>query len=133
MVGLPRSGKSTWAKKSGYPIVNPDSIRLALHGEVFIKSFESQVWMMARRMVESLFLAGHDIVILDATSISKADRDEWDATDKWITYFKYIIASKSICIRRAMSGHRTELIPVIEKMNNEFELPTKEERKWNQK
>ena len=32
MVGLPRSGKTTWARKQGYPIVNPDSIRLAFHG-----------------------------------------------------------------------------------------------------
>src|SRR5690554_6874569 len=27
-VGLPRSGKTTWARKQSYPIVNPDSIRL---------------------------------------------------------------------------------------------------------
>ncbi len=26
-VGLPRSGKTTWALEQGWPIVNPDSIR----------------------------------------------------------------------------------------------------------
>jgi len=31
-VGLPRSGKSTWAAKKGFPIVSPDAIRLAMHG-----------------------------------------------------------------------------------------------------
>ena len=34
-VGLPRSGKTTWAREQGYPIVNPDSIRLSLHGKRF--------------------------------------------------------------------------------------------------
>jgi predicted kinase len=29
-VGLPRSGKTTWAKQQGVPMVNRDAIRLAL-------------------------------------------------------------------------------------------------------
>lgn len=36
-IGLPRSGKSTWAKQQGCPVVNPDSIRLALHGKAYIQ------------------------------------------------------------------------------------------------
>ncbi|KKK82651.1 hypothetical protein LCGC14_2801230, partial [marine sediment metagenome] len=42
-VGLPRSGKSTWARKQGHPIVNPDSIRLALYGEPFIEEAEPMI------------------------------------------------------------------------------------------
>ncbi len=36
MVGLPYSGKSTAARELGFPIVCPDAIRLALHGQRFI-------------------------------------------------------------------------------------------------
>ena len=68
-VGLPRSGKSTWAMQQGYPVVNPDSIRLALHGHRFREESEEHVWAIAKTMVNSLFIAGHDKVIVDATNI----------------------------------------------------------------
>ena len=70
-VGLPRSGKSIWAKKQGIPIVNPDSIRLALHGKAFILEAEDFVWTIAYTMARALFLAGHETVIIDATNITK--------------------------------------------------------------
>ena len=77
MVGLPRSGKSTWAKKAGHPIVSPDAIRLALHGQRFISEAEPFVWAIAKAMVRALFLAGHSAVILDATNNTRKRRDEW--------------------------------------------------------
>ncbi len=41
MVGLPRSGKTTRARQIDHPIVNPDSIRLALHApHPFLKGME---------------------------------------------------------------------------------------------
>ncbi len=132
LVGLPRSGKSTWAKKTGYPIVNPDSVRLVLHGEAFIKSYEPAVWVLTRQMVEALFKAGHDVVILDATNINKKNREEWNATDKWNTYVKWIETYKETCIKRAKKGNREDLIPVIERMDIDFEAPF-HENKWEGK
>jgi predicted kinase len=67
-VGLPRSGKSTWAIAQGHPVVCPDAIRLALHGQPFIATAEPVVWATAKLMVASLFEAGHGVVILDATN-----------------------------------------------------------------
>lgn len=48
MVGLPRSGKSTIARSGRVPIVSPDAIRLALHGQPFIASAEPTVWATAK-------------------------------------------------------------------------------------
>ena len=42
-VGLPRSGKSTWALQQGHPVVNRDGIRKALHGEVYLQPAEDMV------------------------------------------------------------------------------------------
>lgn len=72
-VGLPRSGKSTWAKQQGAPVVNPDAIRLALHGQAFLQEAEPLVWVMAKYMVEALFLAGHSTVILMLPILQKLD------------------------------------------------------------
>jgi predicted kinase len=79
--GLPRSGKTTWAQTlsqhRAFPIVNPDSVRLALHGQAFITLAEPMVWTLAKYMVHALFIAGHHGVILDATNLTKQRRDEW--------------------------------------------------------
>jgi predicted kinase len=99
-VGLPRSGKSTWAKKQNLPIVNPDSTRLALHGQRFTGAAEPMVWAIAHYMVESLFLAGHAIVILDATNTTKARRDEWKSK-KWIRTYCISNTPIEVCIERA--------------------------------
>lgn len=119
-VGLPRSGKSTWAKAQGHPIVSPDSIRLALHGLRFKKEAEPMVWAIAKYMVHSLFLAGHNTVILDSTNTTNKRRDEW-ASELWERQFQVIDTSATVCIERANSEGDKEIIPVIERMGKQFE------------
>lgn len=118
-VGLPRSGKSTYAKSTGWPIVNPDSIRLALHGERFIAQAEPHVWAIAKTMVRALFLAGHEQVLLDATSITPERRSEWNSTD-WTSRYVIFMASKLECIRRALVVDDIYIVPVIERMAGQF-------------
>ena len=130
-VGLPRSGKTTWAKRTGFPIVCPDSIRLALHGQTFLVLAEPIVWAIAKVMVRALFLSGALSVVLDATNATKARRDEWLADD-WETYYKLVETTRDTCIFRAGENLMFDLVPVIEKMNLEFEGLDDEEikRKW---
>jgi len=120
MVGLPRSGKSTHAKKMGLPIVNPDSIRIALHGERFIPAAEPMVWAMAKYMVAALFEAGHDAIILDATNTTVNRRDEW-IDKRWGRNFIEIDTSKEVCISRAKETSDERIIPIIEKMAEQFQ------------
>jgi predicted kinase len=121
-VGLPRSGKTTWARQQGHPIVNPDSIRLALHGQRFYGPAEPFVWAAAYMMVDALFRAGHDTVVVDATNVSAKRRDEWlrrypDAE------FKLIDTSPQICLERAAAEGDKYIAPVIERMAAEWDLP----------
>lgn len=120
--GLPRSSKSTWAKTTGFPMVNPDSIRLSLHGQPFIPEAEPMVWTIARYMVESLFLAGHDKIILDACSHTEHRRKAW-ISSKWELYIKLFDTSVEECIRRAKLNNQEYLIPVIQRMSKEWEPP----------
>ena len=122
-VGLPRSGKSTYARKQGIPIVNPDSIRLALYGSggKFIDDAEPMIWCMAKYFVKALFLAGHDEVILDATNLTKKGRDFWDDPN-WIRKFIRFDASKEECIKRAILDNRRDLLLIIVKMDEETDL-----------
>jgi predicted kinase len=128
-VGLPRSGKSSWAQQQAYPIVSPDAIRLAMHGQAFIASVEPYIWAIARTMVGALFLAGHRHVILDATNISRKRRNEWKSPD-WALYFKPIPTPASACHERATATGRDDLHAVIDRMASEAELIAPDEQVW---
>lgn len=117
-VGIPRCGKSTWAMQQGFPVVNHDSIHLALHGQVFLPEAEPMVWTMARYMVESLFISGHDTVILDATNITAERRAQWKSK-KWVTFIKEFDFDRDTCIYRA--GSDTGRVDAIKRMVKQFE------------
>lgn len=119
-VGLPRSGKSTWARMQGVPVVNPDSVRFALHGKLWDASREAEVWAHVDLMIRSLFLAGHKQVILDATNVTKDRRDIW-VSSQWAIMHHVFETPKEICIARAIEMGRDDLVPVIEKKASEFE------------
>lgn len=118
-IGLPRSGKTTWAREQGHPIVCPDKIRLV--ADVGL------VWTHTWVMVRALFLAGHEKVILDACNTDVTDRDECEAQGmtneraRWIVQFHEITTSKEVCIARAERDQDTEIIPAIVRMAQDLQ------------
>lgn len=127
-VGLPRSGKTTWARKQGIPIVSPDSIRYALHGNRFIGLAEVFVWAIAYCMARSLLLAGHDLILIDATNTTRKRRQEWVNQFKDCKIlFKVIDTTKEVCLKRANAENDKEIIPIIERMADQYEKLTDEE------
>lgn len=119
-VGLPRSGKTTWALTQRAPIVSPDAIRLAIYGQRFWAPGEKMVWTQSWYMVQSLFLAGHKTVIVDATNTTIERRDSWRSS-KWDMLFKVIETPCETCIMRAKDLGDDEIIPIIEKMEYEYQ------------
>jgi len=128
--GLPRSGKTTYAqqmvKNCNAVIVNPDSIRIALHGQAFIKEAEPFVWAVAYAMVDSLFIAGHKVVVVDATNTTEKARKPWydrfgereDIQIEWVI----CNVKKEVCIARARATNQAYLISVIERMAAETDI-----------
>ena len=124
-VGLPRSGKTTWAQKQGHPIVNPDAIRLALHWHKFFGPAEPWVWAMAYTMVDALFKAGHNTVIVDATHVSHRRRVPWIEKFQSVAKitFEVFNTPPEECIRRAEAEGDAEIIPIIRRMAKEWDIP----------
>lgn len=128
--GLPRSGKSTHALflsgEARAPIVNPDSIRIAIHGEDYIQRAEPYVWATAHTMVHALFAAGHAVVILDAANNTRKRRDEWKRHDDlYVRHFVYIDTHVTECLKRAKGNPK--LSPIIERMHTQHEPVTEDE------
>lgn len=124
LVGLPRSGKSTWAREQGLPIVCPDAVRLAVHGERFLAKAESIVWVLVHIMVEALFLAGNDTLIIDATNVTTKRRREWETKFGHMAEieFKVFDTSPSVCKRRAIDTNQKDLLDVIDRMAAQWDL-----------
>ena len=118
-MGLPRSGKTTWCKEQKLgPVVSPDAIRLALHGQPFIGHAEPMVWAITRYMVRSLFEYGYQTVVLDSTMTEEYRRNEW-ADKGWVTSFKVFETPLEECIKRA--GPNTMLVDIINRMYARWE------------
>lgn len=128
-VGLPRSGKSTWAKSQSYPIVNPDAIRIAIHGQRYVAEAEPFVWATAKAMVSALFHAGHSVVVLDACNNTRKRRDEWRSKE-WDIVFKVIPADALTCFERAKAEGDEAIMTVIERMASEREPLAEDEIAW---
>lgn len=73
MVGLPGSGKSTYAASNFRHIVSPDQIRMEEFGTAFDDRIEREVWKRARARTREILERG-DIVCFDATSLSRKRR-----------------------------------------------------------
>jgi len=119
-VGLPRSGKSTWSNEQGYPIVNKDSIRLAIHGEAFLPKVENLVSYIEEKMIESLFNAGHDVIIIDATHLKQKYIERW--YKDYDVELKFFYTPIKECKKRAKETRKEYLIPVIDRMLNQTDI-----------
>ena len=123
MVGLPRSGKSTWARKQGHPIVSSDAIRLAIHGKRFHEEAEPLVHAFAFTMANALFKAGHTTVIIDECNVTEKRRTFWkDKFKNHNVVLKIIDASETECKERATRLNDPYIIPIIERMAEEWDI-----------
>src|SRR3990167_4145964 len=116
MVGLPRSGKSTWSqelsKELSAPIVSKDNIRLALHGKTYESLAEPFVKAISKVMVTALFLSGHSVIIADETHYSRQARD-FMSDGPWTTKFYQVTTPPEVCHERATATNQPWLHAVI--------------------
>ena len=135
LIGLPSSGKSTWAKtliqKEPHSIDwhSSDAIREELYGSEEVQDNPNIVFgLMLKRTRESL-LAGHS-VIYDATNINCKKRRSFLKQISNIDCYKIakvFATSYDKCIKR--NNERSRKVPnnVIERMYRNFQIPIKAE------
>lgn len=149
-IGLPGSGKSTWAKEkvkksrdsqNRVIIVNKDQLRTMIHGTyVFHKQYEDLVKALRNSLLYTFICHGYDIII-DETNISREKRIELlyelrtiarrlDRVQLKITYVWFTENRRNLQFRmRNPKGQKkTTWESVINNMRKSFERPLKSER-----
>jgi predicted kinase len=131
MCGLPRSGKSTWAKKNkgNAVIVSADQLRLLVYHQRFWAEGEPLKWSIHGIALRMLMEQGVDIII-DETNTTPKRREPLIRMGKEYGYTvacTLIDTSKEECLNRAKAKDDILIQPVIERMAKEFVPPTVKE------
>lgn len=134
LIGLPRSGKSTIREmildKHFYIVpVSADDLRYEIYNQRYWENGESDVWNFRKHHLNSLMKNGTTILIDETNTTIKRRApllklcDEFGYTPIYI----HIDTDKEICVERAKKINDTYIIPTIERMSEQFEMPTFEE------
>lgn len=131
MCGLPRSGKTTYARKlsaEGWVRICPDDYRLALHGQAHLPSAESIIWAMVEVSVRA-FLIGGQSVIIDATNTIRWRRSQWVrlAQQQGVEVSIFWIPTPFAICQERNQGDGAVPDDTLLRMHRQFEPPTMDE------
>lgn len=131
MCGLPRSGKSTYARElqeAGWVRVCPDDIRRALHGRGHYRPAEPLVWANTQLSVRALLLGEHAVVV-DATNTTKERRAPWlaIAREMEVPLVAFVLETPvEVCHERNRASDEPVPPEVIDRMAERWEPVTEE-------
>lgn len=74
LVGLPGSGKSTWAARQGLPILSSDEIRHWLIDDRANQTIHRRVFATLRYLLQQRLDLGRPHTVIDSTNITRRER-----------------------------------------------------------
>ena len=128
LVGLPASGKSTWAKNkenNNTILISSDNMRKELYGDVNNQEHNGELFQEINKRVKDLLKQGKN-VIYDATNINSKRRISFLKELKKIDCYKqciYFNTNFKTCINRDMKRKRKVGAEIIEKMYKNLNMP----------
>lgn len=124
LVGLPRSGKTTYARNfPTTPTISADQLRYLVYGQRFWEPGEDLMWSIRRIVLEMLLEQRVDIIIDETNTTAARRKPIIDLARKKGYEIQVIIINtpKEVCIERAKAEGDNAIIPVIERMAAQFE------------
>lgn len=128
LVGLPGSGKSTFAKgyiERGYKVFSSDAIRAELYGDESVQDNPQKVFNLLHKRIKDVLSAGENC-IYDATNVKSKTRIAFLNEIKNISCEKICVvvwAPIEVCKERNAVRDRSVPDYVIERMWKNFETP----------
>jgi len=130
LVGLPGSGKSTWAARQPFSILSSDGIRLLIADDPAIQTIHRRVFATLRRLARQRLELHRPSTCIDATSLTRWERRPWirladDADcDAEAIFFDTPL---EVCLDRNSRRERVVPAAVVRDMARRLEPPSIEE------
>ena len=130
LVGLPGSGKSTWAAEQGQTVLSSDAVRLLLSGDETNQAIHARVFSTMRFLLRQRLELGAGVTILDATHLARKWRKPWiQLAAKYgapveAVYFDIGVEE---CLRRNRLRSRVVPEAAIREMAAKLQIPAKSE------
>lgn len=133
MIGLPGSGKSTWAdrlmaERPGYRLIATDDIRAQLYGNAAIQGEWMAIWRTVLQQLHESYRAISEGtasgVVYDATNVRRRHRREFIQAAQGVGYQPligvWIDTPLMVCLERNLARSRQVPSAVIEKMHRQL-------------
>ena len=127
LVGLPGSGKSTWAETQGITVLSSDQLRQLLADDATNQQIHGLVFGTMRHLLRRRLELGAAATIIDATNLQRAHRKAWlkiakaYGAEAEAVYFETPVEE---CLRRNASRSRVVPAEVIRDMAAKMTPPT---------
>ena len=130
LIGIPGSGKSTWAQAQDCTILSSDDMRRLLSGDESNQNIHGKVFAAMRHLLRTRLEIGSSPTILDATNLRRKDRKQWlRLIDKYGAVAEAVYFEIPLKLALKRNARRARVVPeeVIEQMFHRLQPPTEAE------
>ena len=130
LVGLPGSGKSTWAARQPFSVLSSDAIRLLIADDPAIQTIHRRVFATLRFLAKQRLQLKMPVTCIDATSLTRWERRPWIRLaqsadcDAEAIFFDTPL---EVCVDRNRRRGRVVPEDVVREMARRLEAPSTEE------
>lgn len=130
LIGLPGSGKSTWARAQGWNALSSDEVRLLLMDDATDQTNHSRVFATIRYLLRQRLAIGRPVTCIDATHLTVWERKpyfeiaQWYGCDVEAVFFDVPLAA---CLERNRARSRQVPEEALILLASRLEPPDPEE------
>jgi predicted kinase len=130
LVGLPGSGKSTWAARQGGVPLSSDAIRLLLADDVTNQAIHHRVFLTLRYLLRHRLALGRPVSYVDATNLTEAERRPYiELAHAYGCEAEAVFFDATLDVCRERNRRRARVVPeeALERMAQKLSPPRLEE------
>lgn len=126
LIGIPGSGKSTWARENGLPVLSSDETRQLLSGDETNQSIHGAVFSTLRFLLRQRLEIAQPVTVIDATNLRRRDRKPFvKIAQRYGAKLEAVVFAVSPAVAKERNRKRARQVPdeAIDLLAARFEAP----------